>query len=168
MLRDTLLRTYREPPPIAKKMAIQDDVIKLHKLCHDGDIKKVKAYVEKLDDNVLRDMLASRKGRSGYTPLHEAVASGNADVLDYLLSRTQNAHINCQTKGGFTPLHLATSSGHILCVRILLNHSADVSIVDKHGKTAKETAKLSSRARIVRLLLSEGEGSGPSPYIEVV
>ena len=147
----------------AVQWLLQDDA-KLHKLCHDGNLKKIKAYVEKLDDDVLRDMLASRKGTFGYTPLHEAVANGKANVLDYLLSRTQNAHINCLARSGFTPLHFATSSGSISCVRTLLQHSADVSIVDEYGKTARQIAELSSRADIVRLLLSEGEGSGhPRP-----
>ena len=138
---------------------LQDDS-KLHKLCHDGKIAKVKEFVEKLDDKALAEKLANRKGVFGYTPLHEAVASGRADVLDYLLEKTKNTHVNCRANSGYTPLHLAASSGHVECVKKLLEHSADISITDEYGKTPKQTAELSSKASIVRLLRSEGEEEG--------
>jgi len=129
------------------------DDSKLHKLCHDGNIRKVREFVEKLDDKSLAEKLANRKGVFGYTPLHEAVASGKAEVLDYLLDKTKNAHVNCRANSGCTPLHIAATSGHSECVRKLLEHSADISITDEYGKTPKQTG---SKASIVRLLRSEG------------
>ena len=135
---------------------LQDDS-KLHKLCHEGNIRKIKDFVEKLNEKALADKLANRKGVFGYTPLHEAVASGKSEVLDYLLDKTNNAHVNCRANSGYTPLHLAASSGHGDCVKKLLEHSADISITDEYGKTPKQTAELSSKASIVRLLRSEGQ-----------
>ncbi len=132
----------------------------LHKLCRDGKIMKVREFVEKLDDKSLVEKLANRIGVFGYTPLHEAVASGRADVLDYLLEKTKNTHVNCRANSGYTPLHLAASSGHVECVKKLLEHSADISITDEYGKTPKQTAELSSKASIVRLLRIEGECEG--------
>ena len=133
------------------------DDSKLHKLCHDGNLRKIKAFVEKLDEKTLGERLANRKGVFGYTPLHEAVASGKADVLDYLLEKTNNTHVNCRANSGYTPLHLAASSGHGACVRKLLEHGADISITDEYGRTPKQTAELSSKASIVQLFRSEGE-----------
>ena len=138
---------------------LQDDS-RLHKLCHDGNIKKVRDFVERLDEKSLAEKLANRKGVFGYTPLHEAVASGKPDVLDYLLEKTKNAHVNCRANSGYTPLHLAASSGHSLCVQRLLEHSADIAITDEYGKTPKQTAELSSKQSIVKLLKSEGERGG--------
>lgn len=138
---------------------LQDDS-KLHKLCHDGNLRKIREFVEKLDDKALAEKLANRKGVFGYTPLHEAVASGKADVLDYLLEKTNNAHVNCRANSGYTPLHLAASSGHWACVEKLLEHSADISITDEYGKTPKQTAELSSKQSIVKLLRSEGGWEG--------
>ena len=139
----------------------------LHKLCRDGNLKKIKEYVEKLDKPQLVEKLANRKGVFGYTPLHEAVASGRTDVLDYLLEKINNAHVNCRANSGYTPLHLAASSGHRQCVKKLLEHSADIFITDEYGKTPKQSAELSSKTSIVRLLKSEGEtlvySSPPSP-----
>ena len=123
----------------------------LHKLCQDGSLKKVVEFVASLDMKTLDEKLASRKGVRGYTPLHEAAASGHAKVLDFLLRRAGD--VNCRAYRGYTPLHLAVSSGHVECVRVLLNNKADISIV---GKIPKQTAELSSKNSIVRLLQSEG------------
>ncbi len=133
------------------------DDAKLHKLCHDGNLTRVKKFVEKLSDDDLAEKLWNKKGVFGYTPLHEAVASGKAEVLDYVLKKTGNAHVNCRANSGYTPLHLAASSGHKDCVKALLNHGADIGILDEYGKTPKQTAELSSKGSIVRLLRSEGE-----------
>ena len=133
------------------------DDSRLHKLCQDGSLKKVKSYVEQLgSSSALADKLANRKGVFGYTPLHEAVASGNHQVLDFLLVTTSSAHVNCRANSGYTPLHLAASSGHGQCVRVLLKNGSDISITDEYGKTPKQTAELSSKSSIVRLLRSEG------------
>ena len=131
----------------------------LHKLCHQGDLKRVREVVEKLSEEELTEKLATQKGMfHGYTPLHEAVASGNRAVLEFLLKKT-NANVDCRAKRSYTPLHLAASMGHEECVKVLLNHGADVSLTDDYGKTPKQTAELSSKGRIARLLRSEGECS---------
>ena len=131
---------------------------KLHKLCYEGNINKVKEFIEKLGEDELAEKLSIRKGVFGYTPLHEAVASGKAYVLDYVLCRTENAHVNCRAnRGHYTPLHLAAKNGHRDCVKTLLEHGADIAVIDKDGKTPKERAELSSKRSIVQLLQSEGE-----------
>ena len=129
----------------------------LHKLCREGNMKSIIAYVDRLDDiECLAKMLANRKGVFGYTPLHEAVAGGKPEILRYLLDLFGNvANVNCQANNGYTPLHLAASSGHSQCVRELLAHGADVSCVDQYGKTPKQAAR--SKHNIVKLLQSEGE-----------
>ena len=129
----------------------------LHKLCHDGNLKNIKAYVNRINDiTLLGKILASRKGFSGYMPLHEAAANGKPAVLKYLLDLTTSANVNCQTTNGQTPLHLAVSHGHGYCVQELLAHGADVTRVDAHGKIPKQRVKRSSK-HIVRILHSEGE-----------
>ncbi len=133
---------------------LQDDS-RLHKLCQDGNFKKVSQFVLPMDDNTLNEKLGNRKGVFGYTPLHEAVASGHSKVLDFLLGK--GGDVNCRANSGYTPLHLAASSGHAECVRVLLKRKADISMTDEYQKTPKQTAELSSKNSIVRLLRSEGE-----------
>lgn len=138
-------------------MALADDA-RLHKLCQDGDLSKIKDFVNQFPDRMtLDDRLANRKGVFGYTPLHEAVASGHHDVLDTLLRKAGDSHVNCRANSGYTPLHLAASSGHGECVRVLLKHNADISVTDEYGKTPKQTAELSSKNGIVRILRGAGE-----------
>ena len=98
----------------------------------------------------LEKKLARHKGVFGYTPLHEATANAHAPILDYLLHK--GCDVNCRAYSGYTPLHLAASSGHLECVKVLLQHSADISITDDFGKTPKQTAELSLKNGIVRLL----------------
>jgi serine/threonine protein kinase len=130
----------------------------LHKLCREGNMKSIKAYVDRLDDVVcLAERLGSGKGAFGYTPLHEAAANGKPEVLSYLLTLTGSANVNCRTRvSGYTPLHLAAINGHDQCVRELLVHGADISCVDQYGKTPKQAA---SKHRVVRLLRSAGEST---------
>ena len=110
-----------------------------------------------LDHEVLVKKLAAQKGVLGYTVLHEAVASGNTDILDYLLEVTNAVTINSRAKSGYTPLHMAATDGRVESVRILLKHNADVSCVDEFGRTPRFAAKLSSKDDMEKLLFSEGE-----------
>ena len=134
------------------------DDSRLHKLCQEGNHRKVSEFVNSVSDKkALEDRLANRKGVFGYTPLHEAVASGHHKVLDFLLGRAGDGHVNCRANSGYTPLHLAASSGHGECVKVLLKHNADISVTDEYGKTPKQTAELSSKSSIVRILRSAGD-----------
>lgn len=143
---------------MSKPKSFLHDDSKLHKLCQDGNYRKVTEFVSSVSDaKALEDRLANRKGVFGYTPLHEAVASGHHKVLDFLLGRAGDGHVNCRANSGYTPLHLAASSGHGECVRVLLRHNADISVTDEYGKTPKQTAELSSKNSIVLILRSAGE-----------
>ena len=129
----------------------------LHRLCQGGTVEDVKSFVEQLESvDALKDNLSRKRGVFGYTPLHEAVASGKHEVLDYLLTTTSSVHVNCRAKNGFTCLHLAASSGHVSCLRVLLKNGADISIRDDFGKTPRQTADLSGKGLAVRILGSEG------------
>ena len=136
---------------------------RFYKLCREGDIKKIRAFVEGTEPQVLGEKFASRKPHIfaksvfNYTPLHEAVASGKPEVLKYLLDLTGNANVNCGANSGYTPLHLAASSGHSECVRVLLERGADINCLEAYGKTPKQTAELCSKSSIVKILRSEGE-----------
>lgn len=127
-------------------------------LCRGGNLEKVKAYIEKhINDEILPEMVANRRGVFGYTSLHEAVASGKADILDYLLTRTKDAHVNGIANSGYTPLHLAVSSGNLDCVKTLLDHGGDISLTDEYGKTPRNIAELCCKPGVLRLLVCEGE-----------
>ena len=137
----------------AKGRTMTEDA-KLHKLCQEGNLRKIREFLDGLDQKSIEEKLANRKGVLGCTPLHELVVSGHSEVLNALLGRAGD--VNCRTIDGFTPLHLAASSGHAGCVKVLLNHNADITATDRYGKTPKQMAELSSKNSIVKLLRSEG------------
>ena len=127
---------------------------KLHKLCREGKLSKIREFLDGVDKKSVEEMLASRSGTFGYTPLHESAASRHSEVLNFLLGIAGD--VNCRAGSGYTPLHLAASSGDVACAKVLLKHNADITATDEYGKTPKQTAELSSKNSTVKLLRSEG------------
>lgn len=127
----------------------------------------MESYTEKVIDQFshcniqkLEERLAARRTdrlSPHRAPLHEAAATGDHKTLDLLLQKAEDGHINCLADSGYTPLHLAASSGHAECVRALLKHNADVNATDEYGKTPRQTAELSSKKNVVRILRSAGK-----------
>ena len=86
----------------------------LQKLIQHGTIEDVKRWVEQMDDKGLEENVASHKeGIFHFSSLHEAVACGKDDVLDYLLTKTKDAYVNLKDSSGYTLLHIAACSGQL-------------------------------------------------------
>ena len=99
-------------------------------------------------------------GLSGYSSLHVAASSGNANLLKLLLSNDSDIiDVNSKTvDGGYTPLHLAASAGHVDCVEELLKyHKTDIHVTDAFGRTPLETAAQNFNNDVTKLLLSYGK-----------
>ena len=134
------------------------DDARLRKLCQSGHLESVKEFVSQMpNEETLESLLSNRKGTLGYTPLHEATVSGHHAILDFLLQKAGDEHANCRANKGYTPLHLAASAGWAECVRVLLKHNADVHASDEYGMSPRQTAELSSKRNVVRILRSAGE-----------
>jgi ankyrin repeat protein len=63
--------------------------------------------------------------------------------------------INLQNEKGYTPLHLATEHAHVNCVKVLLSHNADKTIVDDRGRTAYDLAKRLGEQELMTVLIIE-------------
>ena len=131
----------------------------LHRLCHKGSLADIKEYIQTLEEDQLADILQLRRGIFGYTPLHEAVASGKTDVLDYLLKSSRNAKkfVDSTANDDYTPLHVAACSGHKDCAKVLLEHGANLYALNVDQKTPIQLGELSAKGGMIRLLHSEGE-----------
>ena len=71
--------------------------------------------------------------------LSYAALSGDTACVLFFLQKGYNP--NFQNAGGSTPLMLVAAAGNLACVNTLLEHNADVVLVDSKGKNALEYAK---------------------------
>jgi ankyrin repeat protein len=70
---------------------------------------------------------------AGVTPLHEAVACGEPNLVQVLIAH--GAEINAADESGRTPLHYAVSEGDDTIVRLLITKGANIDVRDKEGMT---------------------------------
>jgi ankyrin repeat protein/beta-lactamase regulating signal transducer with metallopeptidase domain len=104
--------------------------------------------------NAGADVNARAQLRQNKTLLHEAVDSGEKELVQYLLDR--GADINAKDRRGWTPLHMAAHAGKMDIVQLLLAKGADPNIGDIRGGTALWYAKDRGHKEIVALLHSQG------------
>jgi len=72
------------------------------------------------------------------TPLHDAAAYGDVEIVKTLLRRYSDA--NAQTSEGTTPLHVAAHYGNTEIIKTLLMAGADANIQDKYDRTPLDLA----------------------------
>ena len=100
----------------------------------------------------------------GQTALHAAVQHGHVDVSKLLLdtaaiTQVNDVIANHADADSFTPLHIACYYGQSSLVQLLIEHGAELSLVDCYGQTCVHTtaaSSLSSSTRILEILLSIG------------
>jgi len=89
--------------------------------------------------------------RHYWTALHLAAHSGHVETIKLLLK--YKACIDVQNQFGQTPLMMAVSEDHIESVEVLVRAGADVSLLTKTKKSAKDMAK---SLKVKALLESSG------------
>ena len=101
-------------------------------------------------------MPAAQQSRRGPTnDLHSAAHEGLAGRTRALLSRG-SININQGTPEGFTPLMVAAMSGHSHIIRMLLDHGANISVVDEVGFTALLCAAQNGALAATVMLIEAG------------
>lgn len=70
---------------------------------------------------------------------HEAVASGNVELIKWLAKKKPSS-LDIATHDGKTPLHVAASHGYLDVCKVLLDHGAKVNVLLKSGKSKTMTA----------------------------
>lgn len=90
--------------------------------------------------------------------LHLAVEHSNESLVELLLN--YKVFVNaCNEDTKSTPLHKAIATGSVEVVRMLIEHEADVTLVESNGRTPLRSACWETddkREKIVRLLLDKG------------
>lgn len=75
--------------------------------------------------------------------VHISVSIDNVQILEKILTSldVDNKYIiNSKNAKGFTPLHLAVITNEVECVKCLIEHGADINIMDNTSKTPLELA----------------------------
>jgi ankyrin repeat protein len=88
------------------------------------------------------------------TPLQEAAASGNTDIVQLLL--ISGANPNHRARDGWSALHWAAEEGHLRTVDYLLNNRPDVNATSSYGTSPLHCAANGGHYHIVSLLLESG------------
>ena len=109
---------------------------------------------------------------TGESSIHLAAQRGHCEFLSMLLKRRdksgQFADVNLRTTTGLTALMLAARNGHARAVDILLNKSADKTMMDSNGMKAIDHA--SSFPDVVRQLVfgtRVDQSSGQDEYVRL-
>ena len=89
-------------------------------------------------------------GHFGERPLDVACTRGNMEEIEALAEG--GAELDAQGEVGYTPLHEAVSQGHLDAVRFLLARGASRDIRNDFGRTPLDTARLTSRNELAKLL----------------
>jgi hypothetical protein len=98
----------------------------------------------------------------GYSPLHNCVRNGHAELCQILLEDGQ-ADANIKTSQGQTPLHLAVRSGDPAMARVLIKHGARLNEPNNFGLSPLQMAT----PAFADILSQVTDGEGGSPAGEV-
>ena len=97
------------------------------------------------------------KSKNGLTPLMLTAQRGNAEAMDCLLKG--GAEKEQRDYSGFTALHHASFFNYPACIKILLQHKANINSKAKDGKTPLMMAKKEGNDMAYNCLLEAGAES---------
>lgn len=123
----------------------RDDTTALHKAVELEHIECVKILLEAGADINIKDINES-------APLHFA---RSVSCLELLL-KNKNIQIDIRNNAGKTPLQIASARGDIECIKMLLQHGADINNKDDSGCAPLHFAILNDKEDSVKVLLHYG------------
>jgi len=118
----------------------------LHEAAIPGHVEVVEMLLRNGADNVVRDS-------HGRTPLFCAAQSHSCLVVSLLLSGASPSLISMRAGDGATAVMLAAQSGCLECVKLMIDHGADVDLKAHDGVMAVHLALTCNHKEVLRFLL---------------
>ncbi len=125
-----------------------DGCTSLHAAAERGDLQSIRILIE--TKGGLEGL--SSFDHLGYTPLHHAAASGNLDIVRYILSFGIPPDINTPNSIAPSPLSLATERGDLELVSLLVSAGANPSLELGMNPSPLDQAKVENLSEILELL----------------
>ena len=95
------------------------------------------------------------RSASGLTALHAAAYAGHTEIVSLLIAKGASVN-DVSNRFETTPLHLASEENQVETVRALLQHGADMTVVEINGYSAMTQAGWREYWDVVELLLANG------------
>lgn len=92
-----------------------------------------------------RDINIISEDHNGYTPVHYAIATGNLDVLNYLVSKKGDIHLPSSNENKDTTIHLSIDSGNLSMTHYLISNGVDPNQCNLIGQNALIYAALRNK-----------------------
>jgi hypothetical protein len=141
----------------------------------DADKPHFTAWLWVYDEDLGHSMASMCPEKPGAVPLYYAALLGFRDLAEHLIAKHPE-HVNA--RGGYeeTPMHVAAKAGHADILSLLLEHGADVDVLNKGGRTPLHRASWNGKLEAGQYLLDRGadinarvrSNSGLTPLILAV
>ena len=100
----------------------------IHNACTNGDLEKVKKFIENNRESV------NRQDKNGYSALHYAARNNYIHICKYLLENGADVHLKTKSCRS-TALHRASYMGNFEIVQLLLDYGSNIFEKDCDSKT---------------------------------